>query len=115
MPTPLGERKAVSGSDRYREVVLGSPESLARGMLPQGLPRNSRELPISSHTTEERLWHGSGGTCTPRVDRRGHERMAEQSYNPIVPTKVGNRRAPVSQGAATVPTGGKGEASVRIC
>jgi hypothetical protein len=114
MPTPLVWRKAVSGSDRYCKVVLGSPESLARGMFPQGLPRNSRELPISSHTTEERLWHGSGGTCTPRVDRRGHERMAEQSYNPIAPRKVGNRRAS-RKGAATVPTGGKGEASVRIC
>ena len=40
--------------------------------------------------------------------------MAEQSYNSIVPRKVGNRRAS-RKGAATVPTGGKGEASVRIC
>ena len=48
MPTPLTRRKAASGSDRYSEVVLGSPESLARGMLPQGLPRNPRELAISS-------------------------------------------------------------------
>src|SRR5215472_14897646 len=61
-------------------------------MLPKGLPRNSRELPIFSHTTEERLWHGSGGTCTPRVDQRGHERTAEQSYNPIVPRKVAQKR-----------------------
>ena len=37
----------------------------------------------------------------------------EQSYNPIVPVKAENRRA--SQGAATEPAGGKGEASVRIC
>jgi hypothetical protein len=29
----------------------------------------------------------------PRVDRRKHGRMAEQSYNLIVPKKVGNRRA----------------------
>jgi len=55
MPTSLVWRKAALGSDRYCEVVLGSPESLARGMFSKGLPRNSRELPISSHTTEERL------------------------------------------------------------
>ena len=30
----------------------------------------------------------------------------EQSYEPIVPMKVGNRRAP-GNGAATEPTGGK--------
>jgi len=48
VPTPSAERKAVSGSDRYREVVLGPPESLARGMFPKGLSRNRRELPISS-------------------------------------------------------------------
>jgi len=40
MPTPLVRRKAVSGSDRYGEVALGSPESLARGMSSKGLPRN---------------------------------------------------------------------------
>ena len=33
--------------------------------------------------------------------------MDEQSYEPVVPVKVGNRRVP--QGTATVPTGGKGE------
>jgi hypothetical protein len=49
MPTPLAQRKAASGSDRYGEVVLESPESLARGMLPERLAGNPRELPISSH------------------------------------------------------------------
>ena len=107
MPTPLTRRKAASGSDRYSEVVLGSPESLARGMLPQGLPRNPRELAISSRTAV------AGVTESPRVDQRGHGRMVEQSYDPILPAKVGNRRAP--QGAATEPTGGKGETSARIC
>ena len=87
--------------------MLGSPESLARGMLPRGLPRNRRELPISSHT--ERNASHIGRYVTPRVDRRGHGEMAEQSYNPVVPAKVGNRRA--LQGAATEPTGGKGETS----
>ena len=50
----------------------------------------------------------------PRGSTGGERgRMNEQSYDPIVPVKVGNRRAP--QGAATEPTGGKGETTVRIC
>ncbi len=57
-------------------------------MLPKGLPRNPRELPVSSGPE---YW--SGGTQSPRVDQRGHGRMGEQSYDPIVPVKVGNRRA----------------------
>ena len=78
MPTPLTRRKAVSGSDRYSEVVPGSPESLARGMLLQGLSRNPRELAISSRTAV------AGEKESPRVDQRGHGRMVEQSYDPIV-------------------------------
>jgi hypothetical protein len=38
----------------------------------------------------------------------------EQSYDPIVPVKAGNRRASDKE-AATAPAGGKGETSVRIC
>src|SRR5215472_11267094 len=34
-------------------------------------------------------------------DRRKHGRMREQSYDPIVPTKVGNRRAPARGGHGT--------------
>ena len=37
----------------------------------------------------------------------------EQSYEPIVPMKVGNRRA-TEVVAATGPTGGKGETNQRI-
>jgi len=71
MPTPFCRRKAVSGSDRYGEVVLESPESLARGMLPKGLPRNPRELPISSHTERDTSYIGR--YVTPRDNRRGTE------------------------------------------
>jgi hypothetical protein len=39
-------------------------------------------------------------------------RMEEQSYDPVVPMKVGNRRA--SQEAATESTGGKGGTGARI-
>jgi hypothetical protein len=38
--------------DRYCEGVPGSPESLARGMLPQGFPRDLGELHISSSPWE---------------------------------------------------------------
>src|SRR4029077_18829867 len=65
-------------------------------MLPKGFSRNPRELPISS----------SRRYRPPRETRGDRGRMAEQSYDPIVPAKVGNRRA--LRGAATVPTGGKG-------
>jgi len=44
MPTPLAWWKAVSGQP-IGEVVAGSPESLARGMLTQGLSVNPGELP----------------------------------------------------------------------
>jgi len=47
MPTLLAKRKAASSSDRHGEVVLESPESLARGMFPKRVAGNPRELPIS--------------------------------------------------------------------
>src|ERR1700686_4536665 len=50
---------------------------------------------------EERLWKWVGRYVQPRVDRRKHGRMLEQSYNPIVPTKAGNRRAPARGGHGT--------------
>lgn len=99
MPTLLGARKAASGSDRYSEVVLESPESLARDMLSKGLPRNPRELPILSHTKRNASYPGR--YVNPRVDRREHGRMVEQSYNSIVPVKVGNRRASERSGHGT--------------
>jgi hypothetical protein len=99
MPTLLTQRKAVSGSDRYCEVVLGSPESIAQGMLPKGLSRNPRELPIPFHT-ERNNFH-TGRYATPRDNRRGRGKVAEQSYNLIVPVKVGNRRASERSGHGT--------------
>ena len=52
-----------------------------------------RAPPLLSHQ-EDRLWKWVGRYVQPRVDRRKHGRIWEQSYNPIVPTKVENRRAP---------------------
>ena len=66
--------------DRYGEVVLESPESLARGMFPKGLSRNRRELLISSHTERNASHIGRNGT--PRVDRRGRGEMASSLTTP---------------------------------
>jgi hypothetical protein len=50
---------------------------------------------------EDRLWKWIERYVQPRVDRRKHGRMLEQSYDPIVPRKVGNRRAPETGGHGT--------------
>jgi len=50
---------------------------------------------------EERLRKRVERYVQPRVDRRKHGRMLEQSYNLIVPTKVGNCRAPARGGHGT--------------
>ena len=47
-------------------------------------------------------------------DRSRMGRVAEQSYDPIVPVKVGNRRAWRASRAATLPTGGKGGTGRRV-
>ena len=59
-----------------------------------------RALHLLSHQ-EDRLWQGVERYVQPRVDRRKHGRMLEQSYDPIVPMKVGNRRAPETGGHGT--------------
>jgi hypothetical protein len=56
-----------------------------------------RALHLLSHQ-EDRLWKWIERYVQPRVDRRKRGRMLEQSYDPIVPRKVGNRRAPVRGG-----------------
>jgi hypothetical protein len=99
MPTLLAQRKATSGSDRYGEVVLESPESLARGMLPKRLAGNPRELPISSHTKRNASYIRE--VRDPEGRPEGSRRDVEQSYDPIVPVKVGNRRASVRSGHGT--------------
>jgi len=50
---------------------------------------------------EDRLREWVERYVQPRVDRRKHGRMLEQSYDPIVPRKVGNRRAPARGGHGT--------------
>jgi hypothetical protein len=61
-------------------------------MLLKGFPRNPGELPISSSPRE---------VLAAKGNRRRPESMDEQSYDPIVPVKVGNRRASVRSGHGT--------------
>ena len=61
MPTPLAERKAISGQPLMRGCSPGSPESLAQGMFSQRLPVNPGELPVSSRMgcgspVDKRTW-----------------------------------------------------------
>jgi hypothetical protein len=65
-------------------------------MFSKGLPRNPRELRISSIPRGMPLI--AGRYVNPRDDRREHGWMAEQSYNSIVPVKVVNRRASARSG-----------------
>jgi hypothetical protein len=118
-PTPLAWRKAASRQP-ICEVALGSPESLARGMLSKGLPVNLGELPTTPELgskvqpkpesnqglREARASPGKRtnprrGVPATKGDQRRQERVGEQSYDLIVPGKVGNRRAPERGGHGT--------------
>src|SRR5271156_3719048 len=91
--------------DRYCEVAPGSPESLARGMLPKGFPRNPGELTISARKSGNadakgdcrRLFTDGGAVLRPRSTGEGGEPQGSEV------------------GAATIPTGGKGETGGRGC
>ena len=101
------------------------PESLARGTLSQGFPRNLGDLsppPVAGMVppdrngpghrqqgcaawwSEEASHGGTGRQGRPETSGTGKE----ESYEPIVPMKVGNRRATRTPVAATIPTRGKG-------
>ena len=115
MPTLLTKRKAVSAQPLC-EVAAGSPESLARGMLSSGFPVNPGELPASrarwarvppnpkrtgSLEHEGRSMEANNpqrGKPVAKGNRRRQLRVDEQSYEPIVPRKVENRRAPARGG-----------------
>src|SRR6516164_5723987 len=58
-------------------------------------PEPKRAPHLLSH---QDLWKWVGRYVQPRVDRRKQGRMREQSYHPIVLTKVENRRAPARGG-----------------
>ena len=103
------------------------PESLARGTLSQGFPRNLGDLspppveagmvppdrngpghgqPGCADSWSEEASHGRGTGRQGRPETSGTGE--EESYEPIVPMKVGKRRAMRRLVAATRPTEGKG-------
>jgi hypothetical protein len=98
MPTPLVWRKAASGRPlwRGRAGIAGVPSS---GHAFQGNPQGPRRAP--------HLLLTMGGTGPPR-ETEGAGRDAEQSYEPMLPTKVGNRRAP-ARGRPRDPLEARGE------
>ena len=119
VPTLLAWWKAASGraSPRGRS---GPTESPARGTLSKGFPRNLGELLISSRRQGVvRPWNNELGPgrlgCAARGSESGIRRQRypvpretggagtgrEQSYDPIIPMKVGNRRAPATGGHGT--------------
>ena len=97
MPTPLGERKAVSGRPLWqgRSGVAGVPSS---GHASKGILQEPKRAPHLLPHREERLLYGR--YVTPR-ETGGTRRDAEQSYDPILPVKVGNRRASARSGHGT--------------
>jgi len=126
MPTLLTKRKAASAPPLCKGSA-GSPESLARGMLSSGFPANPGELsasrarwacvPPNPKRTGSPGARGSlhGKRMNPRREkpvakgnRRWQRRVDEQSYEPMVPLKVENRRAPV-KGRPRYPLEGRGE------
>src|SRR5262245_36152775 len=88
-------------------------------MLSSGFPANPGELPTSPEAGEsvqpdpmnqvpKEARASSGKRTNPqrgvpatKGDRRWQEGVGEQSYEPIVPAKVGNRRAPARGGHDT--------------
>ena len=89
-------------------------------MFPKGFPVNPGELPVSAVYWAS-VWPNPNTTRSPgtreiptgseqtlaeqkpvaKGDRRQQLRADEQSYEPIVPMKVGNRRAPARGGHGT--------------
>jgi hypothetical protein len=70
------------------------------GHVPEEAGREPKRAPHLLHSRRN-AFEGVEGNVQPRVDRRKHGRMAEQSYNLIVPRKVGNRRASARSGHET--------------
>jgi len=92
----------AEGSIRQRPLLRGragvagvpSPGHVSKGIAQE--PKRALHL---LHTKRNASYIGR--YVSPRVDRRGHGGMVEQSYDPIVPTKVGNRRASARSGHGT--------------
>ena len=79
--------------DRNCEGRTGIAGVASSGHVPKGFPRNPGELAISPLARAV--------TRSPRETRGEREGMDEQSFEPTVPMKVGNRRASARSGHGT--------------
>src|SRR6266446_8009813 len=103
MPTPLTRRKAASGRPILRGRA-GSPESLARGMLPKGFPMNPGELTIFARESgnaavkgDQRRLHTDGGAVLrPRSTGEGGEPQGFRKERPRDPLEGRGKQADVS-------------------
>ena len=117
-PTPLAWRKAASGQPIVRGCsgVAGVPSPGHAFKRTSREPRRAPDLsragcgsaqPEKNQVPREtRAFHGKRtdprrGVPAAKGDRRGQERVGEQSYAPIVPMKAGNRRASDRSGHGT--------------
>ena len=89
----------------YCEVAPGSPESLARGMLPKGFPRNPGELAISPLARAEtriakgdrrRLHTDGGAVLRPRSTDEGGEPQGFRKERPRDPLEGRGKQMHVS-------------------
>ncbi len=88
---------------RGRAGVAGVPSP---GHASQGIAQEPKRAPHLLPHQEERLLHRE--VRDPKGQPEGHGEMAEQSYDPIVPVKVGNRRASARK-RPRYPPEGRGE------
>ena len=91
----------AEGSIWQRPTLRGradSPGPLAQGMLHRDGPgtEESSSSPVTPGGPPLAMGREVRATEGRPQEARKHGRMQEQSYNPIVPAKVGNRRAPAS-------------------
>ncbi len=103
MPTPLTRRKAASGRPILRGRA-GSPESLARGMLPKGFPMNPGELTIFARESgnaavkgDQRRLHTDGGAVLrTRSTEEGGEPQGFRKERPRDPLEGRGEQVHVS-------------------
>jgi hypothetical protein len=100
LPSP----KTVSGQPLC-EVGREPPESLARGTLSKRILQELGKASQSPHALQR--------YAAVEGDQRPLPMGCEESYEPIVPMKMANRRAK-DVVAATEPIGGKGRTEERI-
>lgn len=92
MPTPFARRKAASGTTAIARAARDRRSPKLRACFQRDFPQTQESSPSPLDREERR---------TPRETVGDRGRMEEQSYDPVVPAKVGNRRASERSGHGT--------------